>query len=177
MTRSKKLFMNLGFIVLILGCFYFFGGYYFSKDTCIEDTLKALYIEDSQLVNEWENEHTSLLLFLNEDETLFSTVVLHKTAFLYHIDSTATNQTLNKTSSFYPYVNYSQDIGTCIYLYRNDPNIDKIYLTTQDGYQMIFEEWHNNFSGKIVDEDHDRFYLAKYQAYDQKNRLIEEFKH
>ena len=50
MSRRKKLIRNIIILSLICSFFYFTGGYYFSREACIMDSIRSLYCEEDEFI-------------------------------------------------------------------------------------------------------------------------------
>ena len=100
MKRGKKLLMNLSIIMLILLVEYYLGGYYFSKEECIKDTLRGLYSYETENIMEFKKGNRTITLMANLDAKSYSIVCVKKNGILYHIDDSFTGHPIEEDNSF-----------------------------------------------------------------------------
>ena len=179
MKRLKKLTIHISIIAVLLFLFYYFGGYYFSQEQCIKETLRGLYGTETKRIMELENGNYTATLFADTDKMTMSIVGTKKIGFLYHTAESSVDAAINQTGKFYPHGIYNSQIGFVIFLYRNEKSIDRIEVTMSNGKVYVLDEWNNDFVGlKLsLDEISDDIAQGIYRAYDASNQLIDERKY
>ncbi len=179
MKRIKKLAIHSIIIAILLFLFYYFSGYYFSKEQCIEETLLGLYGTETNRIMELENGNYTATLFADTEKKTISVVGTKKIGFLYHTAESSVDAAINQTGKFYPHGIYNSQIGFVVFIYRNDKSIERIEVTMNNGQIYILDEWNNDFVGfkLLPDEITDDIPQGIYRAYDASNQLIEEKKY
>ena len=176
MRRAKKVFIEICVIALLLFTFYYFGGHYFSKNQCIQDTLRGYYITNSKKIMELDGKNYTAVLYFDADTSKLSIVGIKKLGFLYHEGASAPRGTLYSTKPFYPYGSYNSDVGFAVFIYRNDPSIERIEISMNNGKLYVLDDWKNDFVGLCLapDEITEDIPQGTYRAYDASNQLIYE---
>lgn len=172
MKRTKKLLINCSIIAIILFSFYYFGGFYISKEQCVIETVRALYGNETETIMEFQNKNSLITLMANTKEKTFSLVGTKKIGFLYRTASSSVGQKINEDELIEISGLFSSEIGMVIIVYRNDPSIHKIEVVFGNGDTMILEKWESDFVGFMLDSDN--WQSATYKAYDIDNQLIDE---
>lgn len=172
MKKIKKITIQSVLIAILLFSFYYFGGYYISKEECIRDSLRGLYAEETNIVMEVGNGKHSVTLVTNPETQSYSFIGTKKFGFLYHVGSSSTGYTIDTREKLDIKGFFEKSMGSVIYIYRNDTTIQKIEVIMADGTTFTLDEWHENFTGWHMDSDQWR--LNTYKAYDASNQLIYE---
>ena len=179
MRRVKKIIFKISIIALLLFIFYYFGGWYFSKNQCIQETLQGYYITNHKKIMELEGENYTAILYADTNSPKISIVGIKKFGILYHQGSSAPRRTIDQTRPFYPYGSYNSDIGFAVFIYRNDPSIERIEISMNNGNLYVLDEWNNDFVGLYLSPDDitENFPQGTYRAYDNANQVIYERKY
>lgn len=172
MKRSKKLAINLMFIFVLLQGFYYFGGYYVSKQQCVLETLRGLYGTETREVMELQQGNYIATLMADEEDESFSIVGTKKTGFLYRTASSSIGIKNDKTEILKISGMASSDHGMVIFLCRNDKTIETVEVLLENGESFTITEWHENYAGYIR-EDHN-WESGTYKAYNAAGELIGE---
>ncbi|MBO5176443.1 MAG: hypothetical protein J6C07_03205 [Lachnospiraceae bacterium] len=173
MKRGKKLVINLTLIFVILLGFYYFGGYYISKQQCIVETLQGLYGTESRKIMELQQGNYIITLMADENDESFSIVGIKKTGFLYRTASSSVGVQIDKERAMKVSGTFSSDRGGVVFIYRNHPDIVRVEVEMQDGEQHTITEWQENYAGFLVN-DKKEWYPGTYKAYNAAGELIEE---
>ncbi len=179
MKRVKKILFKISIIALLLFTFYYFGGWYFSKNQCIQETLRGYCITNYKKIMELESKNYTALLYTDTNTAKISIIGIQNFGILYHEGSSAPSGTLNQTKPFYPYGSYDSDVGFVVFIYRNDPSIERIEISMNNGNLYALDDWNNNFVGFYLtpDEITEEIPQGTYRAYDASNQLIHERKY
>lgn len=172
MKRGKKLLINVSIIMVILLGIYYFGGYYISKEQCITETLRALYAYEKDVIMEFEHNNRSYTLLADADQKTYSIVGTRKIGFLYHTDSSSTGFQIKEEHGIDVFGMYNNEIGTVIFVYRNDKSIAKVDAELENGDVIMLNEWKSDYVGFLLEDS--EWLNGTYKAYDDSNQLIEE---
>ncbi len=172
MKRIRKLAMQSIIIAILLCIFYYFGGYYISKEECIRETLRGLYATETNIVMEVGKRYFTITLVTDKENQSYSLIGTQRIGFLYRTGSSSTGHKINSNNKLDITGFYDKSMGSVLYIYRNDPAIQKIEVIMVDGTTFILDEWHENFTGYHINSDQWR--LNTYKAYDASNQLIYE---
>ena len=171
MNRSKKLIRNSCLIIVISYAIYFFGGYFLSKEECINDTLRSLHANQTKTIMEFKNNNHFITLMTDEKMETYSLTGTKKVGFLYHTDSGSHNNKISDDQIIYIIGSWSREMGLLIIVYRNIPEITKIVVELEDGSEFILSEWKDNFSGILLDKDD--WLNGIYKIYNSNNELLD----
>ena len=175
MTRLKKLMMNCLVINIISGCMYYFGGYYLSKERCIEDTLKSCYATPQEKLIEYENNRCVVTLFQNKENDTHSILETNKRGMFYYPGSGVVDSPKWKSEPFWFSYLHGDGLGIVVYFYRNNPEIETIEMVLENGDQFVFSDWKEDFASCLIDEEIDFKYVGTFcKAYDASGNLIHE---
>ena len=171
MKRNRKFVINCIIIGIILYCFYYFGGFFFSKEECINDTVRAMYGKTFNIVTEFKkgNEYRTLLVDDNHETT--SLVGTKKIGFLYQTGGSNIGHKMRKNQSIEIIGEWTRDFGMILVLYRNTEEVEKVIVQLEDGTTLQFDDWKQNFSGQLLDLDN--WYNGAYEVYNSNNECIE----
>ena len=175
MKRNRKLVRNSILIGIMFAFIYYFGGFFFSKEECVYDTIRALYGKETEIVYEFNHGNKYITIVTTPNEDTMSIVGTKRVGFLYQTASSSTGQIINKEKSIYITGMWSSDYGQALVVHRNLENISKVIVDLNDGNQIIFDEWNHNFAGEIVKNEN--WAQGIYRVYDENNQLIEEFEY
>lgn len=173
MNRSKKLALNLAGILVLLLAFYYFGGYYISKQQCVLESLRGLYGTETREIMELRQGKYIITLMADENDESFSIVSIKKTGFLYRTASSSVGVPIDKERAFKVSGTFSSDRGGVVFIYRNHPDIVRVEVEMQDGERHTITEWQENYAGFLVN-DKKEWYPGTYKAYNATGELIEE---
>lgn len=163
---------NLKVIFVGLVVFYFVGGLYFTKEACIEDTIKELYGNEFEEIMEFSHNGITKTLMVNPENKTVSIVGTKRFLGFYHTASSSTGMQIDERFSFDLFATYHSDYGMVMFIYRNNPQIDYIKAEFDDGEQLVLKEWKSDFVGFLLDTN--EWKGGTYKAYDLSDNLIEE---
>lgn len=171
MKKIKKLLRNLCIILLLLVFHFYSSCYYISKDECIKDNMRALYVEGEEILELKNKNHYRTLIYDKEND-IFSIIGSQSVGFLYRIDDCSTDIPINKENNLETDWLYNKNMGFVIILYRNNKDINKVTINFDDGEKYTINEWNQDFAGLVVKaKDWKRGY---YISYNSNNDIIEE---
>lgn len=173
MKRNKKLLRNTLIIFIILFTYCFFYGFYLSKDKCIDDNLRSLYVTGRQRVMEFVNKNLCVTLIIDEETETFSLISTKKYGFLYHVGSCTTNTSYVGEEIIDVNGMYDEKMGMCIVVNRVNENVSYVEACFEDSTIMILSDWQKNFVGFLLDCN--EWQKATYKAYDKNDQLLSEF--
>lgn len=171
MKRERKLFRNIIIISALLYTFYYFGGYYISKEQCITETMRSLYVKEENIVLEVQTGNHIRTLVVDDSLSTLSIIGMRKAGPFYHTASCSTGMNIKKDQAFSIYSVYNSDSGLTSFVYRNNKDIAYIELILNDGSIVVLDNWHKDFAGVIVDTEE---VYGIYRGYDVNGELIEE---
>ncbi|MBQ8803946.1 MAG: hypothetical protein IJZ53_09945 [Tyzzerella sp.] len=174
MKRGKKLLINASIIAIILFGLYFFSGFYFSKEKCILETMRALYGTERNVVAEYECDDAIITLLTDEEKETYSIVRTKKFGFLYQRGSAQIGLKMrDKECVGIAWMSVNENEGMLV-IYRNDKAVDKVEVSLSDGREFVLEEWEQDFSTLLIEMDIGGFKRGTYKAYDASNQLVGE---
>ena len=173
MKRGKRLLINVSIIMLLLFVEYYFGGHYFSKEECIQDTLRGLYAYETENIMEFKKGKRIVTLMADLDEKTYSVVSVQRNGFLYNADDCFTGHPIEENNTFDVLGVYDEDTGSFIGVYRNDKSITKVIVDTKNGEEIILDDWKQDFVGCLYDEDV-MLREMTYRAYNASGELVAE---
>ena len=174
MNKMKKIVINLAIIVIILLGIYHFGGFYVSKEKCVEDYIRGQHIELEEPAMEIKESNMIYTIYVTEEKHHLA-LITQKIGFLYRAKGYCemSGDTHNVTVSWFETVN---EKGYIVVAERNDDSIAKanvlMMLGFTDTVQLTFDEWNNNIAATYVEGEKMNF--ATYQTYDEAGNLIED---
>ena len=171
MKRNRKLVINSCIITILLFCFYYFGGYFFSQEECIYDTVRGLYGNEFNIVMDFQKDNIYRTLLVDDNHETTSMVGTRKTGFLYQTAGSIVGHEIKKDHSIEILGEWSRDFGMLLVLYRNTEEVEKVMVQLEDGTNLQFDDWKQNFSGQQIDLDN--WYNGAYEVYNSNNELIE----
>lgn len=172
MKRGKKLIRNLAVILVLLLGFYYFGGYYISKEQCVIETLRGLYGTETRKVMELRQKNYFATLMAGEEDESFSIVGTKKIGFLYRTASSSVGIKNDKEEILKISGMASSDHGMVIFLCRNDKSIETVEVLLENGETFTITEWYEDYAGYIR-EDHN-WESGTYRAYNAEGELVGE---
>lgn len=172
MNRGKKLIRNLAVILVLLLGFYYFGGYYVSRQQCIIETLRGLYGTETREIMELRQGNYIATLMADEDDESFSIVGTKKIGFLYRTGSSSIGIQNDKKEILKISGMASSDHGMVIFLCRNNKTIEKVEVLLENGESFTITEWQEDYAGYIR-EDHN-WESGTYKAYNAEGELVGE---
>jgi len=175
MNRLKKLILNCLIITFIFSCMYYFGGYYLSKEKCIEDTLKSCYAKPQDQLIEYKNNRCIVTLFENKENDTYSILETRKRGIFYEPGSSQVDSPKYKDEPFWISYQRGDGLGTVIYIYRNNPEIETIEMVLESGDQFVLSEWKEDFTSCLIEEEIDfKYGGTTCKAYDALGNLVHE---
>lgn len=171
MSRKKKLMFNVTIISILLYVFYYFGGLYVSKEQCIVETMRGLYVKGNEIFIEVRSGNEIKTLVGDTTEGVVSMIGTKQFGFLYRTSDCFTNQTLKKDQAFNIIAGYNSDAGQTIFVFRNNKDIAYIELKLNNGTNVVFDEWSSDFAGTILDTND--WVSGVYKAYSSNGELLE----
>lgn len=172
MNRSKKLVRNLIIIAMFLSVFFYFNGFYFSKQKCVTETLRGLYsTETSKEVMELRYGNCIATVMAEENDESFSIIETNKKAFFYRTGDCSTGIKIDKEKSM-TISGIGSEEQIAVFIYRNDKSIDRVEVVTENGETYTIAEWHEDYAG-YVRENHN-WESATYKAYNAEGELVGE---
>lgn len=172
MSRKKKLIRNLVIIIVGFITFYYVGGHYFTKEACIEDTIKELYGNETEQIMEFTQKGQTKTLMFNPEQKTVSIVGTKRFLGLYHTASSTTGMDVDEQYSFDLFASYESDFGMVMFIYRNNPEIAYIEAKFEDDTEFVLDKWTKDFTGYLLNTED--WQTANYKAYDSYGELIEE---
>ena len=172
MKRSKKLVRNLSIIAIILSVFFYFDGYYLSKQRCVMETLRGIYsTETGKEVMELRYGNYIATVMAEENGESFSVIGTNQKGFMYRTGDCSTGIKIDKEKSM-TISGMGSEKYMVIFIHRNDKSIDKVEVITENGETYTIAEWHEDYAGYIR-ENHN-WECATYKAYNAEGELVGE---
>ena len=173
MNRVRKLILNTLVIICVLFLIYYFGGFYFSKETCDLHTMRSLYVNETTYIMEFSNSNYTKTIYANPEEKTMSIVGSKRIGFWHQTASSSTGHKIDMNTKLDTFGSYSRDFGGMItVVYRNDSAIDKVEVCYNDGFCVVLDDWKQDFAGVFIKNK--MWQNGIYKAYDNQGNLIAE---
>ena len=173
MKRGRRLVLNIGIILILLLANYYFGGFYFSKQQCVTETLRGLYGYETTKIMELESGSYTATLMADPDAKTFSIVGTRRFGCLYRTATSSIGHTINERNAIDVYGIFSSDIGSLIFLYRNDKSVEQVEVVLDSGEHYLVDEWHQDFGG-FLGKNKDDWSSGTYRAYNASGEMVGE---
>lgn len=170
MSRKKKVFRNVVVIGIILFVLYYFGGYYFSKEQCVIETMRGLYVKGNDVVMEVRSGNEIKSLVTDDSRSVVSIIGTKQFGFLYHTSDCFTNQTLKKDQIIDVISVYNSEVGQTIFVNRNNKDIAYVEVELSNGRNLVIDNWNDDFAGTIIESDD--WNSGIYKAFDKDGNLV-----
>lgn len=173
MNRKKKLIRNIVILSLILSFYYFTGGIYLTKESCIMDSVRGLYSNEKEIItSEKINSYEVTLLADRENLTaaIFST---KKTGPFYRIGGSMIGSEIHQDVPIDIDGMFDSDFGSVVYIYRNDKSIEEIEVVKGNGETVMINVWEKDFI-LIAYEDTDSWTHTICRVYDENHEIVYE---
>ena len=172
MNRGRKLVRNFAIIVTFLLIFYYFSGYYISKQQCVMESLRGLYCtETNREIMEFRYGNYIATLMADENDEKFSIAGTNKKGFLYRAGDSVTDISIDKEKCM-----TISGIGSSermvVFIYRNDKSIDRVEAVLKNGEIYTITEWHEDYAGYVRESIN--LDGATYKAYNAAGELVGE---
>ena len=171
-NRGKKLVRNLVLIFAILSLFYYFGGYYLSRQQCVLESLRSHYCDTTRKILEMQQGDYFITIMADENDERFAMVGTQKAGFLYRVASGSYNLKINKEKCMTLSASGSSDRGIVVCLYRNDKSIEKVEVQMENGDNYLITDWHEDYA--CYKRDEEELSYGTYRAYNAEGELIGE---
>lgn len=176
MKRGKKLIRNICIIMILLGCMYYFGGFYLSKEECIKDSLRGLSAKENEVIAEIQNGKFITSIVISEEEKMVAIHGTIKYGPLYRTGSGSHGHKIDDDECIDVEGSWSHDRGTMvIVIYRNDKNIEKVEIKFEDGNTTSVDEWTKDFA--VLSLETKDWVCGTYRAYDSVGNFIGEIEY
>lgn len=172
MKKGKKLLINVILILLILLFSFYFGGYYISKEQCIKESLRGLYAKETEIIMELKRGNRYRVLVADTDKKTHRIIGVKKIGFLYKVDNSYGGGPLKQGNVIGLAAYYSEEIGTVIFLHRNDKSVTKVELEFENGDVVVMDDWKKDYVGCLEKEN--VFRNGVFRAYNASGELIDE---
>lgn len=173
MKRGKKLIRNICIIAALFYGFYYFGGFYLSKEECVRDTIRGLYGNENEVIAELRNKRTYTTILINEETKTVSVVGTKKYGPFYHASSSFMGMKMSDSDCIDIDGCWTDERGTMVLVIcRNEQDVVKVEVSFEDGNSAIVDEWTKNFA--VLSIETDEWLNGTYKAYDVSNQLIGE---
>lgn len=171
MSRKNKLLRNVAIISVLLYGFYYFGGFYISKEQCVIETMRGLYVEEKNYVMEVINGNEIKTLFVDDSNETVSIIGTKQLGFLYRTSGSYTSHSISRVQAIDVISGYNSEAGQTIFVYRNNKEIAYIEVELSDGTNLVLDEWNDDFVGTIVDAED--WNSGIYKVYNANGNLID----
>ena len=174
MSRFRKLIRSTIVILSILVGFYYYGGFYLSKEAYIKDFLKGHYYKEDEYILEFNYKNRYKTIYADFDNMTYVVIGSKKLGFLYTQYNSEWHE-IDIEKSIDTYYTYEINMnGLMLFVYRNDSSVDYVVFERNDGEKYIIDNWNKNFGIVRIDGK----YIAEgiYKIYDKNNQLIDEIK-
>lgn len=172
MKKGKKLLINIFLISIILLFLFYFGGYYISKEKCIRESLRGLYAKETEIIMELKRGNRYRILVADTDNKTYSIIGVKKLGFLYHVDNTHSGMPIKEENVIDIVSAYGEEIGTVIFVYRNDKSVAKVEVEFDSGDVVTMDDWKKDYVGCLEQEN--VFRNGTYRVYNASGELMGE---
>jgi len=176
MERIRKTIINLIIISLSLAYLLFSSPIYFSSDSCVEDSMKALYFYPSYQVSYVANPTGRTYLLVSPD---YNSIALHDTnrvfGLLWKPGSGATHMNMQLEEESIKFQLSQTNDFIALAVRRNSDIFHSIQLEFNDGTTQCIQHWNKDYPeySLIGFETPENFsYPFQWTAYDQNNKPI-----
>ena len=174
MKRNKEFIRNSIILCFLLFLIMIFGNFYFSEEKCVEEVMKAMYMDEVLSKHEslTENHYT----IINHEEKSVFTVPIKKYGIVYRYNEISGNEIIYMDDEHsvditgYLYTDKFYDEKICT-IYRNDEQVTTIEIEYPNKTVEICQEWKGNFC--TFQAIKDEAVPATYYIYDENHELIE----
>ena len=175
MNRIKKLVRNTMIIILVLIGFYYYGGFYLSREEYIKDYLKGFYRKENEYILEFNYKNRYKSIIADLDNKTYAVIGTRKIGFLYVSDGSYKYEIDIEKIIDTKYVYDSDMNGLILFIYRNNDQVDYVIFESKDGEKYKIDDWNKNFSIIKIDGNFSNLSVEGiYKIYDKNNQLIEE---
>ena len=175
MNRVRKLILNTFVIICVLFLIYYFGGFYISREQCIQETMKALYANETERIYDFEHNHRYKSVYWHPDNKTVSIIGTKQFGFLYQTDSCSTSNQIREDMIIDIIGSYNRDFGgMVVVIYRNDPNVSKI-IVDYEPFDVQLDFWNGDFTGAVMLGN--ELYRGIYRVYDHQDQLLAEMEY
>lgn len=173
MKRGKKLIRNICIIAVLLCGFYYFGGFYLSKEECVRDTIRGLYGNENEVIAELRNKRIYTTIVINEEMKTASVVGTKKYGPFYHTASSFVGMKMSDSDCIDVDGCWTSERGNMVLVvYRNNQDIAKVEASLEDGSIVTVDEWTKDFA--VLSIETEDWLNGTYKAYDSAGNLIGE---
>ena len=172
MKKGKKLLINTILILIILLFSFYFGGCYISKEKCIRESLRGLYAKETEIIMELKRGNRYRILVADTDNKTHRIIGVKKIGFLYKVDDSYGGGPLKQDNVIAIDTCTSEEIGTLIFIYRNDKSVTKVELEFENGDVAVMDDWKKDYVGYLEKEN--VFRKGIFRAYNASGELIDE---
>ena len=173
MSKRKKLIRNIIILVLLCAFYYFISSCYLTKEACIMDSVRGLYSKETEIITDARINDYEVTLLADLDNLTAAIFATKKTGLCYSIGNNMTGSRINRDVPIDMDGFFDSDVGSVLYIYRNDKAIDEIEVVLRSGETVIMNEWEKDFI-LITYEDTDNWKPTICRVYDENNELVYE---
>ena len=173
MSRKKKLIRNMVILLLIGTFYYFLGGYYLTKESCIQDNLKSWYSQDNEYITSVKLGSYEVTLQADQDNHTASIICTRKTGPFYQIGDSMIDCAMDKEAPIDMNGMFDHNYGSVVYIYRNDKSIEEIEVILGTGETVIMSDWEKDFI-LITYDDMDSWMHTICRVYNENHEVVYE---
>ena len=172
MKRMVQTIRNILICIILVIIYLYWNGYYLSKEKCIEDSMRSLYVPDGERILEICNRGFCKTLVDHGDS--FSLIGTKKQWIFYRVWNSATQCSLKDEHSFSHWTGYSRDFGSLTVVHRNNPKIEFVHIVLNSDETLVLNQWKDDYVVFLRQNVDDMDASGFYQAFDESGNLIEE---
>ena len=154
MNRKRKVVVYLVLIIFLIGSFLFFSGYHFSREACIEDTLRGMDgIERHEVMTISVKGGRDVTLFMDENGENAIHIGTKKVVFLYKTVSIGqVNSEGNGETPIKELALVRGDNVRVFFIRRIDKSIEKARITIGESEPTVQElTWKDDITGFLIE--------------------------
>lgn len=169
MKLKMKLIINVILIFTFIFSCYYFSGYYLSVESCLKDTLKSLYRDNSEIISVFDNH----VYAFDQNNLSINMMSVKKEGLFYRVSSIGNFKFDTNQENFDTWLSF-KDNKIYVVAYRFNNQIDRIVINYHDDEVGVLDNWNDNLAYVYIEE------IVPYEytcfAYDNLNNLIEQTK-
>ena len=176
MKRRRQILFSSGVILLAVLLYGWTGGYYWSPETCVEDSLRGLYFTLAEKIDEVRIGSQIYYLYANDDQ--YAVHGVRNTALFFYVTTGgSTHNDYGQSGEAFEINGLSSAQTQVFVIRRNQPDIEKIEIDLGNGVPVIvLDQWHDDFAmaARIIEDEADSLWKGTCRAWDKNGKLIEE---
>ena len=171
MKRNRRVAINLCVIAGLLFLLYYFGGFYISKNECLNECQRANLRKELESVMEIRGEKYNYAILSDMEDTEYAIVVMRRFGFLYRPSNFYQGKWSDEENEM---LIKRRGIGAGEYqmelIYRNDKRVERVEAHLENGEIISLDNWSGDYVGYA--RDGSEFLDVTYKMYDVAGQFL-----